>query len=347
MAIVLKKKSMGLANVSRQSLARIYFIHRWIAAGRYPNVAFLAEHLEVSQRTVERDIQLLRDFFGAPIVYDAWRRGYRYEKTFSLPPLQLTEGEFLTLYLGQRLLSQFGGTPFGQILRNALAKLKVMLPETVSIDLESLERDISFGIEPLRGDTEQLVAVYGDLLRAIQESHSVQIIYYTASRDAVTERLIDPYHLRFFRGAWYVIAYCHYRREVRFFALDRIRQWKVTEKQFTVRPDFSLDSYLQNSLGIERGPQVHEVVIRFDAVEARWIKERHWHSSQVIEELPDGSLVLKMRLSGLQEVKRWVLGFGSQAEVLAPPELRQEVAREVATMGRLYLQAGRRGQATQ
>ncbi|QGP92385.1 WYL domain protein [Neomoorella glycerini] len=110
----------------------------------------------------------------------------------------------------------------------------------------------------------------------------------------------------------------------------------MTEKRFNVQPDFSLENYLQDSLGIERGPRVYEVAIRFTAQQARWIRERQWHSSQEMENLSDGGLVLKMRLSGLQEVKRWVLGFGSQAEVLAPPELRREVAREAAALGELY-----------
>ncbi|MBC7324085.1 MAG: WYL domain-containing protein, partial [Moorella sp. (in: Bacteria)] len=78
------------------------------------------------------------------------------------------------------------------------------------------------------------------------------------------------------------------------------------------------------------------VAIRFTAQQARWIRERQWHSSQTLEELPDGGLILRMHLSGLQEVKRWVFGFGSQAEVLAPPELRREIAREAAALGELY-----------
>ncbi|MDN5344365.1 MAG: hypothetical protein PWQ18_476 [Clostridia bacterium] len=336
LGLVLKKNKMAIDDVSRQSLARIYAIHRWIAAGRYPNVAFIAERLEVSSRTVERDIQILRDFFGAPIVYDSWHKGYRYEKTFSLPPLRLTEGELLTLYLGQRLLSQFGGTPFGQIVQGALTKLKMMLPEKLMVDLNLLDEDISFAVEALRGDAEKLAAVYGDLYRAIQESFSVHIVYYTASRNSLTERLIDPYHLRFYQGAWYVIAYCHYRQEIRLFALDRIRECQVTGRKFKVVADFSPEAYLQNSLGIERGPQVYDVIIRFHCDQARWIRERRWHPSQVMEELPDGGLVLKMRISGLQEVKRWVLGFGGRAEVLAPLELRREMAREAKDLVGLY-----------
>ncbi|MGI9862034.1 transcriptional regulator [Moorella naiadis] len=336
MSLVLKRNKIGIDGVSRQSLTRIYTIHRWIAAGRYPNVAAIAERLEVSSRTIERDIQILRDSFGAPIVYDNWHRGYRYEKTFSLPPLRLTEGELLTLYLGQRLLSQFGGTPFGQIVQGALTKLKVMLPEKLTVDLALLDEDISFAIETLRGDAEKLAAVYSDLCQAIQTNCSVHIVYYTASRDTVTGRLIDPYHLRFYKGAWYVIAYCHFRREIRLFALDRIQQWQVTGQKFKMAPDFSPEAYLQHSLGIERGPRVYEVIIRFQPEQARWIKERQWHPSQALEELPDGGLVLKMHLSGLHEVKRWLLGFGGRAEVMSPPELRQEMARDARTLAEIY-----------
>ncbi|MGB9661964.1 MAG: helix-turn-helix transcriptional regulator [Moorellaceae bacterium] len=331
-----RKKEIPGPTPGRNSFARIYAIHRWIAGRFYPSVAFLAEHLEVSRRTVERDLETMRDFFGAPIAYDRSHKGYYYEGPFNLPPVRLTEGELLVLYLGQKLLNQIGGTPFGQVMRSALDKIKAMLPERVNLDPTLMEESISFGVDPLRGDEKHLVAVYADLVQAVHECRSVQITYYTASRDAVTERLIDPYHLRFYRGAWYVVAYCHLRQEVRLFALDRIRQWKLTTAQFTIQPDFSLEEYLRDSLGIERGEQTREVVIRFAASQVRWIQERKWHSSQQSELLPDGSLIIRMYLSGLQEVKRWVLSFGGCAEVLAPPELRQEMIQEVQALKEIY-----------
>ena len=336
MAVAMKKNTAGLTDVSRQSFTRIYFIHRWIAAGRYPNVSYIAGRLEVSPRTIERDIQILRDILGAPITYDTWHKGYRYEGSFSLPPMQLTEGELLTLYLGQRLLAQFGGTPFGQIVQGALAKLKLMLPEHLTVDIAILDQGISFDVEPLRGDAELLAQICGDILSAIREYRSLKITYYTASRDAVSDRLVDPYHLHFYNGAWYLIAYCHSRCEVRLFAVDRIRQWQVTDNAFVISPDFSLETYLENSLGIERGPKVYEVAIRFQPEQARWIKERLWHPGQMLEELADGALVLKMQLSGLQEARRWVLSFGCHAEVLSPPELRQEMAREARALAAIY-----------
>ncbi|MBC7345024.1 MAG: WYL domain-containing protein, partial [Clostridia bacterium] len=156
------------------------------------------------------------------------------------------------------------------------------------------------------------------------------------SRDQVSERYLDPYHVRYHQGAWYLIAYCHTRAEVRIFALDRIRELKVMEERFEPVNDFSLEEYLGLSMGIERGYGVWEVAIKFTPFQARWIRERKWHASQEMEELDDGSLILKLKVAGLNEVKRWVLSFGKEAEVLAPPELREEIAAELAAMVALY-----------
>lgn len=333
-------------DIERHSLFRLHKIDQLIRQKTYPNVPVLSRYLEVSTRTIERDLEFLRDRLGAPLKYDPKRRGYFYTHDgFSLPRLKLTEGELVALYLGHKLLSQYKGTPYEAAIAQAFAKLRMFLPDSVEVDFAEVDGFLSFAVEPLRGDEEVMAARFQEVVQAIHEHETLDITYYTASRNAQTERLVDPYHLRSYHGAWYLIAYCHSRREVRIFALDRVRSLRRTGRHFKLPAGFSLEEYLGYSLGIERGQKPREVVIRFDAEQARWVRERQWHPSQKLTPLPDGSLLFKVTVSGLGEVKRWVLGFGCHAEVLAPEELRQAVAREVAELADKYRERRLSGQS--
>lgn len=329
---------------SRARFARLYHIHNSLCSKSYPNVPVLTEQLEVSKRTVERDIEYLRDRLGAPILYSHKKRGYYYENCdFQLLPVNLTEGELVALFLGQNLLAQCIGTPLEDYIHSAFEKILTMMQKRISVDWHTIEETISFDVKPLRGDEKKVAQMYGCLATAIGEKNTVWIKYYGAVKDETNERYVDPYHLRYHQGAWYLIGYCHLREAIRIFALDRILDIKRTEKTFVVDPGFLLEEYLEGSLGIEHGEGLHDVTIRFDSHQARWIRERRWHPSQRLEFQDDGSLVLKMTISSLNEVKRWVLGFGGHAEVFEPEELRRSVAEEIKSMKHVYNKPGGQG----
>ncbi len=321
----------------KTGMFRIYQIDSLVRNGKYPNVPKLARRLEVSPRTIEKDIDDMRNFLGASLCYCRKRRGYYYDGDKpALPPLALTEGETVALFLGQKLLTQYRGTPYEELIRFAFEKISAMLPECVSVNLELFDRAVSFDVEPVRGEESLLLERYNSLICAIAERRSVVIDYYSAGRNAHNRRMIDPYHLRYHQGAWYLIGYCHTRREVRIFALDRMEGLEKTEANFRPDPKFSVERYFGDSLSIERGREPVEVKILFDRHQARWICERCWHESQRLERRPDGSVELSMIVSGLGEVKRWALSFGCHAKVLAPPELREEVEREIKEMAEKY-----------
>ena len=166
--------------------------------------------------------------------------------------------------------------------------------------------------------------------------HQVEMVYYSAKSDETTTRIVDPYHLHNIRGDWYLIAYCHKREEVRDFLVSRIRQLKILPSDFRIKPGFSLKEYQDRGFLAERGKESVDIVIRFDDYEARWIKERQWHLSQQIEELPSGEIILRLKVGGLQEVKRWIMGYGPHAEVLQPENLRAQFKDEVEKMRKIY-----------
>ena len=331
-----EKRRAILSPPSRKSFARINLIHTLIKAKRYPNVPLLSKRMEVSARTVERDLQALRDFFEAPLAFNRFKNGFYYEHSFDLPKMKLTEGEAVALILSQHLLSQYKGAPFGKTLEAAIDKIADLLPDTVTMDCQELFSEISFDVQAPRGEEQHIAAAYHFIAERISQRESVNITYYTAGRDVVSTRCIDPYHLRYHQGAWYLIAYCHVRGQVRVFALDRIRSWEDTGKIFTCPSDFNMEEFLQHSFGIEIGTVPTEIVVRFDAYQARFMREKVWHPSQETEDLPDGSMVIRMTVSGLGEVKRWVLSYGSHAEVLFPESLRHEIAEEAAALLEKY-----------
>jgi predicted DNA-binding transcriptional regulator YafY len=171
---------------------------------------------------------------------------------------------------------------------------------------------------------------------AISGSMRVWMRYYTASRNEHTERTVHPYHLSNIRGDWYLIAYDELRKDIRSFSVGRIEEWKLLAEKFKRDPEFSIAKYMETAFQAERGGESVDVVIRFAPQAARYIREKHWHDTQQFEELGDGSLILRLQTGGLGEVKRWVLQYGGDAEVLAPENLREACKKEISVMTRIY-----------
>jgi predicted DNA-binding transcriptional regulator YafY len=135
-----------------------------------------------------------------------------------------------------------------------------------------------------------------------------------------------------------VIAFDRLRGEVRNFAVSRIEDsTPLKDQRFSPDPNFSPESYFVQGFLAERGGEPVAIEIWFDAYQARYIRERpDWHPTQEIEEHADGTLTLRFRSGALAEVRRWVMSYGSHAEVIAPESLRTEVAADAAAMGRRY-----------
>jgi predicted DNA-binding transcriptional regulator YafY len=320
---------------NRNTIIRIWEIHKQIKNGYYPSVRDLAQNLEVNQRTIERDIEQLRDRMSAPIEYDRIRKGYYYTNDFTLPPFQFTEGEMVCLFLGQKLLTQLEGTAYRSDLQMLFDKLQCLLTADSRFSNSMVEDIISFNISPLRGEDWRVAQNFSLLRKAANLKNQVKIEYHSMNSGETAARVIFPYHLRYHQGAWYVIAYCTVRSEPRIFALDRINSIEVLTEKFNYPADFNIDKYLENVWGIIRGTQ-YQVVIEFDQFQAKWIKERPLKAGEKIRESEDGGVIFTCEVSGLTEIKQWALSFGSHAKVLSPPELITELEQEIKKLGEIY-----------
>ena len=316
-------------------LERIYWIDDQIQRERYPNARKVQEHFELrNPRIAYEDRKFMINRLGTPIKNSRSKGGWYYEDpTYFLPAIMLTSEEITAFFLGEELFRRYLGTPFETPLRLALNKIKQHLPENISYDLQKEAAAFAFtGGGRAIVDPELLL----ELNEAILSRCSIEIEYYSASSGQTNTRTVDPYHLHNIQGDWYLIAYCHTRREPRDFLTSRIKAHKHLPSTFQVASDFSLNTYLETGFLAERATEPENIVIKFDEYQARWIRERQWHSSQQIEELPSGELILRLRVGGLGEVKRWVMGYGSHAEVLEPENLRREIKEETEKMKKNY-----------
>ena len=128
-------------------------------------------------------------------------------------------------------------------------------------------------------------------------------------------------------GEWFLFAFDHLRKDIRTFVPSRVRSIEPTGKTFPRPQKFSVEKILRDSFGVHSGQGEFAVVIRFDAYAADYIREKRWHPSQELRELKDGGVELRLKLSSLGEIQRWVLGWGGSAVVLRPPELVESVQR--------------------
>lgn len=315
----------------RPALVRYTYIDEKIFAREFPNAFTLGRELEVAPRTIHRDIDYLRNFYHAPIGFDSKRNGYFYsDPDYRLQNIVVPEGEFIALFLAERLLQSYRGTPYAASLTNLFNRIARVMTEPVTIDLQHLAHSLSF--HPANVSNVDLV-IMDQLHRAVRNHHQLELVYYSASSNRTEKRMVDPYHLASIAGDWYLIAFCHLRKAILMFSAQRIRKLQIQDDTFRPDPTFDIGKYLGDGFRGMRGTGEPQTVrLRFTPQAARYVREKQWHPTQKIREHADGSLTLYFRANHMLEVKRWVLSFGADCVVERPKELRQDIENEITKM---------------
>uniref|UniRef100_UPI0040498B2C helix-turn-helix transcriptional regulator n=1 Tax=Cephaloticoccus sp. TaxID=1985742 RepID=UPI0040498B2C len=320
--------------LSRPPLARMMKIHDALRSDALVNCTKLTRTLEVSRKTIVRDIAFMRDQLDLPIEFDSKLGAYRYTSPVSsFPTVNVTEGELLALLVAQRALEQYRGTPFHHQLEIAFDKLAGALRDTISFSPADELRTVSFRNIGL-GKTD--LATFNPLSAAVLRHEEVVFCYRKPGTAQAPERRVHPYHLANRENLWYLIGFDVERQALRTFALPRISGVVRTKSKFERPADFSPETFFANALGVLGGTGNYRVMIRFSAAAAERVREREWHESQKLRELKDGELELEMRLGALEEAEQWILGWGAAAEVVGPPELRANIQRTIARLTQRY-----------
>ena len=229
-------------------------------------------------------------------------------------------------------MQQYRGTAFEKPLMNALGKLSASLPDTISLNLSSWDESISF-----RTSAEAILdlEVFEQLMAATAKRRQLRILYRKPGQRNSESRLIDPCHLANVNSEWFLFAFDHDRKAIRTFVPARIARIEATGVTFPRNRKFSLEKELRNSFGIHSGSGETRVVIRFNEAAADYIREKKWHPSQKLAELPGGGVELQLTLSSLVEIERWILSWGGNARVVEPVELAsslREAAERIASL---------------
>jgi proteasome accessory factor B len=300
-------------------------IHQALQAGNYPNATTLAAELEVSEKSIQRDLDFMRDRLQLPIEYDGSRFGYYYtQEVSSFPTMQISEGEMFALLVAEKALQQYRGTAFEQPLISAFKKIAESLPDTISLNLADWEQTISFRT---RAEPILNLEIFDTLAKATSRRQQVEITYRKPGQEKPETRIVDPYHLANINGEWFLFGFDHLRNDIRTFAPGRIKDARLTGKTFKRPEKFSVEKTLRDSFGVHSGKGRFDVVIHFDSAVADYIREKRWHPSQKLRSLPKGGVALEMQISSLPEVERWVLSWSGHAVPIAPPELIASVKR--------------------
>lgn len=293
--------------------------------------AELADELGYSQRTIQRDIAALESELGVPLVYEGRRWKLMPGAKLVFGPVRLTLQEARAMYFATRLMLRSADErdPDGI---SALEKVAEALPPGLAAHMQrtveeynQLPKNTGY-IETLRRLTEAWAA-----------NHTATISYRSANSANARTTDLDPYLLDHTQSGTYVVGHSSEHGEIRVFKLDRILDVDVTQHEFDPGDVEKIAHQLRQSWGgVVFGEIQHQVTIDFGSAVASRIRESYWHPSQQLEDLRDGGVRLRVSLPSLLEITPWVRGWGPEAIVVEPAELRDEIATSLAAAAANY-----------
>ncbi len=308
---------------------RILHIHREIRRKGWCSVREVAEEMEVSDRQVKRDIEYMRLYLEAPIVYSREKGGYYYKKPWDI--FDYADEKMLLFYV------------FAERIANNLSLMPIVSREL----LEDIEEQLLTEYQPLLGrityELSDHERVNEKLLRAVlsaMRTYTALAVKYCNAAGECSERIIEPWHLINYSGKWYLLAWCREAKEIRTFMLSRMTDLKNTEEPFKKKIDEDLlEKYLHKGYGIFKLPEAQEVTIRFHGPIIPLVKNRVWHPGQrFVETTHKGKPCLELTLpvSGFTEITYHVLGFTPYAEAVAPKEFRDQWLKRLKESIKLF-----------
>ena len=292
----------------------------------------LAAHLEVNKATIQRDINLLCEM-GIEIIPRS-KEGYEMVSDFFLPALNLNFEEALALVTAARFYQAAEGKQAIEVLNSAINKITSNLPKRTNETLDRIAPQIEVPHQQV-SQIDETQPHKEQLYEAIRERRKVNMAYNSFSSGKREQHRLSPYAVLFRKHAWYVIGHTERSNQILTFRINRIHTLFISYLPYTIPEDFSVQRYMEKSWDFRLGPETH-VVIEFAARIAPLIREVQWHSTQKIYESADGGLRFEATVAGWLEVGWWVLGWGDEAEVIEPKELREWIAETAEKMVRVY-----------
>lgn len=308
---------------------RLYHLHDILRQRRTPiSRQDLMEELGCSQATLYRLIAELRDNLGAPLEQDEDGRGYFYDRSlagnFELPGLWISPDELQALLTARHVLGNVQPGLLVDELDGVQQRINQLLDR----------QGLNFSAQPeriqIRHDAGRPVPaeLFESVFNALFHRRSLQITYHGRRRNEFSEREISPQRLIGYRDRWYLAAWCHQAEDLRSFALERIREMHLLQRDCKEIPAEQINQHFDQAFGIFSGPASDLARLRFSAEASRWAADEIWHPDQ------QGKWVgecweLEVPYGHQRELLMNILSYGDDIEVLGPEPLRQAVTQSL------------------
>jgi predicted DNA-binding transcriptional regulator YafY len=321
---------------------RFYKIELLLRSRRCISFQDLRDELDVSPATLKRDLQYLRDRLSAPIVYDRFDNGYRFEagaggarSRQELPGMWFNEQEIHALLTMHQLLA---GLDDDGVLSRHLQPIMEKLQGMLGAD-ESEARELMRRVKVISTARRRVPSRHFELLgSALVQRRRIWLRYFKRSDRSVSEREVSPQRLVNYRNTWYLDAWCHASDGLRRFALDAVQEAKVLEAKARQVAVKELEAELDAGYGIYggRGTKVKWATLHFNAEAAQWVAHEEWHAQQKTRWLDDGRYELQVPYSDPTELSMDILRHGDSVEVVGDKALVASIAARLRSAARLY-----------
>jgi predicted DNA-binding transcriptional regulator YafY len=321
-----------------QEVIRQWHVLRAVAASRLGlTIDALAREHRVTTRTIRRDVTALEEA-GFPLYQEKGDGPPRWKiEPHALRGLDTTFTlvELCALYFSRVTLEFLAGAPFHDDLQRAFSRFEQALTPNMRKFLDRLPGVIAAKRLPggKRHDVRHRDRV-AQLLDASLHRRKVRMRYYSLASRRAKDYDADPHRVVYAEGGLYLVAYVPEYREVRTFAVERIQQLSLRHEHFAEPPHPGADVF-PHSLGVHSGSP-ERVEVEFSARVATYVAERNWHPSQKVQPHPDGSVRIELHVCNDWALRRWILGFGSNARVLAPSSLADDILDELEAAQEQY-----------
>jgi proteasome accessory factor B len=318
----------------KSQLARLMRLVLLLQTERFPNARDLAERCEVSTRTIYRDIEILTRA-GIPVSYRQEREGYQLSRGVALPPTGVDETEALALLVLARQWKGGDGLGlFRHVWSGAVKVVQSLSPEVRERVLSAVEGFDAVSERAAIPNARQ--AIHETILSSLASQRQLRMWYRDARSLADECTKFSLYRLLLHERHWYLLGRSSLHRRVEVIGVPWIQRAVLTDDAYVIPPRFSLDRHLGHAWGVGRDRVRYFVWLRFSRRVAPELNDIIWHPTERRVELADGRVDLQVLVDGIDEILRWVLGFGDQVEVIAPAELSVALFRVATNVARRH-----------
>lgn len=291
----------------------------------------LLDRFQIEPRTLRRYLADFREV-GIPIVEQGrgMSRAIEIDPAWRRTGVTLSLTEVLSLHFGRKMYTFIEDTSFAADMSGAIEKLQPVIKQTHADLAQQLDAKFIAVPEPTKHWTEHSSGIIDDILTSLVYNYQIKASYRKIYSNNDSRYELRPYTLASYRNGLYLFALDVAVNQVKTFAVDRFSGVKALRNQrFALPSDWNPRDHCASAFGIIASDPVVPVQLAFRGSAVAYIRERTWHSSQTVQELPGGRLKLCMTVSVGVELISWILSHGPHVEVLGPPELRAQIASQI------------------